>query len=93
MNTYELLYIIDKAVDDAAKDALIAQYETMVVSDGGTVMKIDKWGDKRYSYPINFKDDGYYVLMTYMADSKLPKEMERRMRNNEQIVRWMTLRK
>ena len=93
MNTYELLYIIDSAVEEATRDALIAGYESMVKTDGGKVKKTDKWGIKKYSYPINFKDEGFYVLMTFEAKPEFPKEIERKMGNNEQVVRFMTIRK
>ena len=93
MNKYELMYIIDNAVDEKGRDALIAQYEAMVTESKGTIDKIEKMGSKKFSYPINFKEDGFYVLMTYNSDSALPKEIERKMHNNEQVVRWMTIKR
>ena len=57
MNSYEILYIIDNSVDETKRDALISQYEEMVKADGGVVEKTDKWGDKKYNYSINFKDE------------------------------------
>lgn len=93
MNTYEILYIIDNSVEESQRDALIAQYEAMVVSNGGSVDKVDKWGDKRFAYTIDYKDNGFYVLMTFKSNSSFPKEIERKMSINEHIVRWMTIKK
>jgi len=93
MNKYELMYIIDNSADEPARDALIAQFEKIVTDGGGKVDKIEKMGTKKFSYPINFKEDGFYVLMTYNSAPNLPKEIERKMNNNEKIVRWMTIRK
>lgn len=93
MNNYEILYIIDNKCDDAAKEAAIVKYEGLVTANGGSVEKIDKWGMKRFAYPINFKNDGYYVLMTFSAPAELPKEIERQMRISDDIVRFMVIRK
>ena len=93
MNKYELMYIIDNSADEPARDALISSFEKMVTDTGGKVDKIEKMGSKKFSYPINFKEDGFYVLMTYHSESSLPKEIERKMRNHEKIVRWLTIKR
>ena len=93
MNQYEALYIIDNSIDDAAKEAAVAKYEGIVTNNGGTVEKSDRWGTKRYAYPINFKNEGYYVLMTFQGVSALPKELERQMGNADEIIRYMVIRK
>ena len=93
MNNYEVLYIVDNAIDDAAKDAVIAKFEGVVTSSGGTVEKSDRWGAKKLAYPIDYKTDGYYVLMTFASDSQLPKELERQMRISDEIIRYLVVRK
>lgn len=92
MNRYEVLYIILNELDDAAKEAVIAKYETLITSLNGTVEKTEKWGTKRYAYPINYKTEGYYVLMTFTADPTVPKELERQMGISDEIVRKMVVR-
>ncbi len=93
MNNYEVLYIIENGLDDAAKEAAIAKFEGVVTTNGGTVEKTDKWGTKKYAYPIDYKNEGYYVLMNFSSSSELPKELERQMRNSDEIVRYMVIRK
>ena len=93
MNNYEVLYIIDNALDDAAKEAAIAKYEGVVTAAGGSVESSDKWGARKLAYPINYKTDGFYVLMTFSSSSELPKELERQMRISDEIVRYMVIRK
>ena len=58
----------------------------------GEVEKIDKWGVKRFTYPINFKNEGFYVLMTFTASPELPKEIERQMGISDAVYRFMTTR-
>ena len=93
MNKYEVLYIIDASIDDAAKEAQIAKYSDLVTANGGSVEAIDKWGIKKFAYPMEFKNEGYYVLMTFTAPAELPTEMERQMRIADAIIRYLVIRK
>ena len=74
---YEMLYLIDSAVAEEARDALIAKFEDTVKNLGGTVLSTDKWGVKKLAYPIKYKTDGYYVLMTFEAESGAVAELDR----------------
>lgn len=93
MNNYEILYIIKSKLEDEAKNTVIKKFEDMVTSSGGTVDKIDKWGTKKFAYPIDYMEDGYYVLMNFSSSSELPKELERQMRISDDIVRYMVIKK
>jgi small subunit ribosomal protein S6 len=93
MNKYEVLYIIDASADDATKEAQIAKYSELVTAAGGTVDGIDKWGIKKFAYPMEFKNEGYYVLMNFSAPADLPAEMERQMRISDSIIRYLVIRK
>ncbi len=93
MNNYEVLYIIDRDTEETARDNLVARFEKVVTDAAGTVEKTDKWGLKKYAYPINYKDEGYYVLMTFTAAPTLPKELERQMGITDEIVRYMVVKK
>ena len=76
MKKYEVLYILANNLDEAAKEAQIAKYEAIVTNAGGEVTTT-KWGVKKLAYPINFKNEGYYVLMSFTSDPSLPKELDR----------------
>ena len=77
MKTYEMLYILDAAVSDEGKEAFVKKFEDIVVSSNGKVLSTDKWGVKKLAYPIKYKHDGFYVLMTFEADSSAVKELDR----------------
>ena len=77
MAKYEMLYLINNELMDEAKDAKIAKYEEVVTSMGGSVASTDKWGTKKTAYPINYKTEAYYVLMTFEADGKVVEELKR----------------
>ena len=77
MAKYEMLYLINNDLTDEAKDAKIAKYEEVVKAMGGSVESTDKWGAKKTAYPINFKNEAYYVLMTFEANGKVVEELKR----------------
>ena len=93
MNSYELLYILNNELADEAKVAVIEKLNAVVTANGGTVDNVDKWGTKRLAYPINYKSEGYYVLVNFTAPATLPDELERVMRITDAVVRFMIVKK
>ena len=87
MNKYEIIYIIDAAVEEAPRKELIAKFSDLVTANGGAVEKVDEWGKRRLAYAIDYKTEGYYVLMQFTAAPELPKEPERNMQISESIIR------
>lgn len=86
---YEMLYLIDSAIAEETRDALIAKFEDTVKNLGGTVLSTDKWGVKKLAYPINYKSDAFYVLMTFEADGSAIKELDRIAGITDGILRRM----
>ena len=93
MNSYELLYILNNELADEAKDSIIEKLNAVVTGNGGTVDNVDKWGTRRLAYPINYKNEGYYVLVNFTAPATLPDELERVMRITDAVVRFMIVKK
>lgn len=87
MTKYEMLYILDASLEDEAKEAIIKKFEDLVKSNGGVIEKTDRWGMKKLQYPINYKTEGYYVLMTFEAEKTLVVEMKRIAGITDGIVR------
>ena len=87
MNKYEIIYIIDAAVEEAPRKELIAKFSDLVTANGDAVEKVDEWGKRRLAYAIDYKTEGYYVLMQFTAAPELPKELERNMQISESIIR------
>jgi len=93
MNKYEVLYILDGKLSEEAVDAQVEKYKSLVVSSGGEVEKADKWGLKKFAYPIDKKSEGFYVLMNFSAKPDFPLELERQMKISDDVVRYMTVNK
>ena len=87
MTKYEMLYILDNALTDEAKDGIIKKIEDLVSKNGGVVEKTDRWGMKKLQYPINYKSEGYYVLMTFEAAKTLVVEIKRIVGITDGIIR------
>ncbi len=77
MNKYEMLYILDAALPDESKEAIVAKFEEVVTKNGGAVEKTEKQGIKKLAYAIDYKTEGYYVLMAFEGDGKLVQEVKR----------------
>ena len=93
MNRYELTYIIDPTLEEAARKELIAKVANLITNGGGEVEKIDEtWGKRRLAYVINYKTEGWYVLVTFQAPAELPRELERNLRINESVIRYLTVK-
>lgn len=93
MNSYELLYIIDNDLSDEAKENLVAKISAVVTDNVGTVDGVDKWGTRKLAYPINYKSEGYYVLVNFTAPATLPSEVERVLRITDGVVRFLVVKK
>ena len=77
MKTYEMLYVVDSSVADEGKEAIQKKFEDVVTSANGSVVSVEKLGVKKLAYPINYKNDGYYVLFTFEAEGAVVKELDR----------------
>ena len=92
MNQYEVMYVIDAALEDSARIELIDRFSDLVKKNGGEIDRVDEWGKRRLAYAINYKTEGYYVLMYIKAPSELPKELERNFQISDKILRSLVIR-
>lgn len=86
MNKYELMFILDPAMDDASKEAAVETVKGIIAA-AGEVSDTDVWGLKKLAYPIQKKSEGYYVVMHFTAKPELPKELDRRLRISDSVMR------
>ena len=96
MNRYELTYIIDTALEETARKELIEKVSALIAANGGEVEKVDEepWGKgaKRLAYPINYKTEGWYVLVTFKAPADLPRELERNLEIYDSVLRYLVVK-
>lgn len=92
MNKYEAMYIVTPETEDEAIKGVIEKFSGIITANGGEIEKTDEWGRKKLAYPIDYKTEGYYVLVNFAAAPELPRELERNFRNDESILRYMVVR-
>ncbi len=93
MNKYECLYVITPELTEEEIKASVEKYAGVVAENGGEVEKIDEWGKRRLAYPIDYKTEGYYVLMLFAAPAEVPAELQRNLKNDERIMRYVVERR
>lgn len=89
---YEVMYIAtpEAADDDITK--LNDSLQTIITDQGGTIVRVDDMGRRKLAYEINRKKEGYYVLFEIEGSGREIAELERRMRVNDLIMRYLTVR-
>jgi small subunit ribosomal protein S6 len=90
--TYEVMYIVDP---ETAADKIVELNETigkLIEKEGGTIVRMDDIGMRTMAYPIKKRKDGYYVLYEIDGTGQEIMELERRMRVNDAIIRFVTVR-
>jgi len=93
MNRYEMIYIIDADLEEAARKELIEKVSALITNNGGEIEKVDEtWGKRRLAYAIDYKTEGWYVLVNFKAPADLPRELERNLQINENVLRYLVIK-
>ena len=90
--TYEILFIADPNLGEPEVDTLAAQVQGFVEKDGGRLQKMEKWGKKRLAYDVRRHREGYYVLLVVEGSGTMVKEVERRIKVTDGIIRYLSVR-
>jgi len=92
MRIYENLFIVKPDATEEEIDSLVEQMSGNITKAGGTVDKVDKWGKRRLAYRVEKNREGFYVLIQFTAEANTVKEFERRMRVQDSVIKFMTVR-
>ena len=96
MNKYEMLTIFSASLSDEQKDAIVDKYAKLMEKNGGkveTVNKANPWGLRKLAYPINYKNEGYYVFYQFECTAEVANDVVSLMRIDENVLRQMCIRK
>ena len=88
MKNYELVYVVRPNAEDEVKEAVLNKIQE-VISANGEVEKVDTWGNRKLAYQIAKFSEGFYVLLNFKASADLPKELDRNLKINENVIRHM----
>ena len=92
MNKYEVIFIINPDLDEEATKALVEKFKNMLETSA-QLESIDEWGKRRLAYPVNFKNEGYYVLVNFSATPDFPHELDRNFKITDGIMRHIIIKK
>ncbi|MEG8990334.1 30S ribosomal protein S6 [Ignavibacteria bacterium 4148-Me] len=88
---YESVVIINAALEDEQVEATISRLREVITTHGGEIVDIDRWGRKRLAYPIQKAKSGYYVIIRFNAPTNLISILERSLRLDENVIRYLTI--
>jgi len=92
MRIYEELFIVKPDAPDEEADQFVEQLRTQLTAAGATVDKIDKWGKRKLAYRVDKYREGAYVLLEFTAKPETVKELERRLRVSDLVLKFLTVR-
>lgn len=92
INKYETIFVLDAALEEDELNALTEKFKSLIAANG-TVESVDVWGKRKLAYPIDFKTEGYYVLVNFTSAPEFPKELERIYGITDGVMRTIVVRK
>lgn len=91
-NYYELTYIINPVLEDDEYEGIIGKYTDLIESNGGEIDEVDEWGIRKFEYEMDGKSSGFYVNAYFHAPGELIDKLERALRIDDHIMRYLTLK-
>jgi len=90
MNKYETLYILNAELDEESRVSYMERFKK-IIETSGEIDTIDEWGIRKLAYPINKKNEGYYVLMHFKATPEVINELTRVFKITEDVMRHLII--
>ena len=85
---YEVVFVVDPAQGEEAVAAQVNNFKTLIEQNASNV-EVEEWGTRKLAYPIDYKTEGYYVLVSFTSEPSFPRELDRKLRINDGIMRSM----
>jgi len=92
MRQYETAFLIAPNLPEEDNEKLVSQMAEVVSKKKGKMINVDEWGKRKLAYPIQKFEEAYYVFFLYEGDPSIPVELERRFKQTEAIIRYMTVK-
>ena len=83
---YEVVFVVDPAQGEEAVAAQVNNFKTLIEQNGSNV-EVEEWGTRKLAYPIDYKTAGYYVLVNFTSAPEFPRELDRKLRIADGIMR------
>lgn len=89
MHTYELILIVHPELEDSAFKELVEKIKGWITAAGGQVSKVDLWGKRQLAYPVRKQKEGQYVLIHSQLNPAFCTELERNLKIQESVMRFL----
>jgi len=93
MRQYETVFLISPNLEEEETTKIITQISGVISKKRGKLIQEDRWGKKKLAYPIKKFEEAFYVFFHYEGDSDIPFELEKRFKQTEAILRFLTVKK
>jgi len=88
---YETTFILDPGMDEARANEQVEKVGQWILDLGGEIIDVQRWGKRRLAYEINRKRDGIYTMIMHNSGNATVRELERRLRLDESVLRVLTV--
>ncbi|MFP4081340.1 MAG: 30S ribosomal protein S6 [Candidatus Aminicenantes bacterium] len=93
MRQYETIFLISPNLSEEETEEFIRQMEEVVSKRKGKMINKEEWGKRKLAYPIRKFEEAFYVIFHYEGKADIPSELERRFKQTDAIIRFLTVRK
>ena len=93
MTNYELMFIINPTLEEEKKNAVVEKVTEIITNGGGEVSKTEVWGMRKLAYPINYENEGNYVLWNFTSECSFPAELERVFGITDGVLRFLIMKR
>ncbi len=91
MREYETVFVLHPSYDEKELESEIQGVRDLITASGGTVDDVERWGRRRLAYEIQKVHEGIYTLIRFHADPPALRDLDRRFRLNERLLRFLTV--
>lgn len=88
---YETIFILDSVADEDKIESQVQKYANFLTKNGSEIVNIDKWGRRKFTYPIKKKHTGYYVSIEFAGGTDMESKLERTYHLDESVLRYLTV--
>lgn len=91
MTNYEAVFVFKPDLEEAAREEILTRLKD-VITESGEIKEIEDWGNRKLAYEINYIKEGHYMIIHFVADGSVVKELERRARISDHIIRYLVIK-
>lgn len=93
MRRYEVVFVLAPTLSQEGIQQLVETFSNAAKEMGANILKVDEWGKRRLAFPVNKFNQGIYVILMLEEEAAVAvKELERRFRVNDSVIRYLTIR-